>query len=492
MKRYLIGVDNGGTYIKAAIFDVKGRQLFIEKVLSPAENDGSGRSERNQTELWMNNCRCIRSLLNKSGIDPAEIAGIGFAGQGKGLYCVDKDGNDIRNAITSADIRAKQTAEQLMATEAVHGISAKVCQDIHSYQPLALLRWMKDNEPADYAAIQRIFSMKDYLNYRMTGVAASDYSSQSGSPFIDFDTGEYDREILDAVGVADKWEALPPLHNPGDICGYVTRAAHELTGLATGTPVSIGMFDVNASALAMGVLSDDIFFIITGTWSINAYASKAPVTDGSVMFNSIYFMPGYYQIEEGSPTSAGILEWAVPLLYRDECDRSDIYDRINSDVASVDPISSDVVFLPFIHGCVNSDRICGAWIGMNAASRREELIAALFEGVAFGHRYHIERLKKNCTAEMRYRLAGGVVNSSVWVQIFADVFNHPIELVQDKELGAQGVAISAGLAAGIYNDYATAAEQCIGDFGIAYPNPERARIYETKYQHFIRLLSAVS
>lgn len=491
MKRYLIGVDNGGTYIKAAIFDENGKQLFIEKTLSPAENDGSGRSERNQTALWMNNCRCIRSLLNKSSIDPEEIAGIGFAGQGKGLYCVDKDGNDIRNAITSADIRAKQTAQQLMESEAAHEISDKVCQDIHSYQPLALLRWLKDNEPDNYAAIHSVFSMKDYLNYRMTGVAASDYSSQSGAPFINFYTGKYDREILDAVGVADKWDALPPLRNPGNICGYVTRTAHELTGLAIGTPVSVGMFDVNASALAMGVLSDDVFFMITGTWSINGYVSKAPVTDGSVMFNSIYFMPGYYQIEEGSPTSAGVLEWAMPLLYRDEDGRSDIYDRINRDVASVDPASSDVIFFPFIHGCVNSDKICGAWIGMNAATRREELIAALFEGVAFGHRYHIERLEKCCNRDMRYRLAGGVVNSPVWVQIFADVLNHPIELVLDKELGTQGAAISAGLAAGIFSDYVTAAEQCIGVLGIAHPDPERAKIYEAKYQHFKKLLSIV-
>ena len=65
MKRYLLGVDNGGTYIKAALFDINGKQCYLEKLLSMADNDGYGCSERNQQMLWENNCKCIRNLLAK-------------------------------------------------------------------------------------------------------------------------------------------------------------------------------------------------------------------------------------------------------------------------------------------------------------------------------------------------------------------------------------------------------------------------------------------
>lgn len=491
MKRYLMGVDNGGTYIKAAIFDEDGRQCFLEKMLSPAQNDGNGHSERDQQQLWENNCRCIRSLIERSGIDPGQVIGVAFAGQGKGLYAVDAQGRDIRPAITSADIRAGDVVRLFQQDGTIEKLRPKICQELHPYQPLVLLRWMRDHEPENYARIRWVLSMKDFLNFRMTGVVASDYPSQSGSPFIDLQTGGYDREILEAAGVADKWEALPPLKWPGEICGFVTEEAHRHTGLAIDTPVSVGMFDVNASALAMGVLRDDVLFLITGTWSINAYVSPRPVTDGSIMFNSLYFQPGYYQVEEGSPTSAGVLEWVIPLLYPDGAGEKDIYARLNADVANVDPAASEVAFLPFVHGGLDSDAICGAWIGMNASTGRQALLAAVYEGVAFCHRWHVERLKKNCRADTRYRLAGGVVNSPVWTQIFADILNAPMEIMQDKEFGAQGAAISAGVSIGMYTDYEDAVRRCVCVDRIVQPDPSRVGVYEGKYRRFKRYMKAV-
>ena len=493
MKRYLLGVDNGGTYIKAALFDINGKQCYLEKLLSMADNDGYGRSERNQQILWENNCKCIRNLLVKSGIQAEEIAGVAFAGQGKGLYCVDKNGGSIRPAITSADVRAQTIAEQLNDDVKVRQLKLHICQDIHAYQPLAILKWMSVNESHNYQKIRWIFSMKDYLNFRMTGVAVTDYSSQSGSPFINFTSGQYDAEIFYAAGIADKISAMPPLKWPCEICGYVTRTAHEMTGLAVGTPVSVGMFDVNACALAMGVLRDDTVFMITGTWSINAYVAKRPVMNGLAMFNSLYFVPGYYQIEEGSPTSAGVLEWAIPLLYPNANDMDgNIYEWINAEISTLSYISPELFFLPFVYGTVDSNRACGAWIGLNAHTSRGEMLAALYEGVAFGHRYHVERLQKSCGSNMKYRLAGGVTNSEIWMQIFTDVLNKPIEILDTSELGALGAAISVGIAVGIYKNYKAAVQNCVSVKKVLYPDVGSARILEEKYQkfkHYVRMVS---
>jgi len=44
---------------------------------------------------------------------------------------------------------------------------------------------------------------------------------------------------------------------------------------------------------------------IAGTWSINEYISRKPVVNHSVMMNSLFCLPGYYLVEECSPTSAG-------------------------------------------------------------------------------------------------------------------------------------------------------------------------------------------
>ena len=92
MKKYLLTVDNGGTYIKGALFDREGRQIAHAKERSQPITPKSGWLEYNQNTLWEINCRIIRSLLAASGIDPAEIACVGFSAQGCGLYMVDKDG----------------------------------------------------------------------------------------------------------------------------------------------------------------------------------------------------------------------------------------------------------------------------------------------------------------------------------------------------------------------------------------------------------------
>ncbi len=490
MKRYILGIDNGGTYIKAAIFDEAGRQIVTAKVASPAQNDGKGRSERDQHRLWERNCRCIRQLMDMKVISPSEIACVAFAGQGKGLYAVDAEGGDIRPAITSADFRAKDIAQRWQDSGISDELAQKVCQSIHAYQPVAILRWLKENEAESYRKIRWIFSMKDFLNYRMTGQAATDYSSQSGSPLVNFQTCNYDETILERLDLAEMAPARPPLKWPSEICGFVTQEAHEKTGLAEGTPVAVGMFDVNACALAMGAVADNCLIIITGTWSINAYAAKAPVTDGSIMFNSVYFIPQYYLIEEGSPTSAGVLEWAIGVLYPDEAGKmgGGIYEWLDAIVQKVAPDASDVVFLPFVHGAIRSDRIGGAWMGMNASTRREELLAAVYEGVAFSHRVHVDRLRKNCGAHMRYRLAGGVVNSAVWSQMFSDVLDRPLEVMQTRELGAQGAAISAGIAAGVYADHADAVRRCVHIDRVLMPDPARTKVYAQKYALFQRCM----
>ena len=44
MKKYLLGVDNGGTYIKAAIYDKKGKRLGIARQYNEVLKPKPGRN----------------------------------------------------------------------------------------------------------------------------------------------------------------------------------------------------------------------------------------------------------------------------------------------------------------------------------------------------------------------------------------------------------------------------------------------------------------
>ena len=110
MGRYVIGVDNGGTFIKAALYDEHGRMVSLAREASRTIIPEPGRVEINLNELWAINCRCIAQVLAESG----EVECVGFAGQGKGVYAVDSNGIAFRNGITSSDNRSWQYTKQWM------------------------------------------------------------------------------------------------------------------------------------------------------------------------------------------------------------------------------------------------------------------------------------------------------------------------------------------------------------------------------------------
>ena len=112
MKKYLLGVDNGGTYIKAALYDFKGKQIGITKEYNEKIIPGIGMSEYNQDTLWQINCNCIKNVIEGTGIDPNEIACLGISGQGCGFYAIDSKGQNICNAISSSDQRAVKYVEK--------------------------------------------------------------------------------------------------------------------------------------------------------------------------------------------------------------------------------------------------------------------------------------------------------------------------------------------------------------------------------------------
>ena len=89
--RYYLGLDNGGTNTKAALFTREGEQIAVESIATAAITPAPDFVERDMDQMWDDNCKVIRGLLEKNNIDPKDIAGIGLCGHGKGLYLWGKD-----------------------------------------------------------------------------------------------------------------------------------------------------------------------------------------------------------------------------------------------------------------------------------------------------------------------------------------------------------------------------------------------------------------
>lgn len=495
--KYLMGVDNGGTFSKAAIFDENGVQIAVKSVPTTTITPKPGYTERDMDELWEVNAQAIRQAIEKSGINPQDIAGVSFSGHGKGLYMVGYDGKPSYNGIVSTDTRAWEYIEKWYSNDTHKKVYEKSCQEILACQPVSILAWFRDNHPEVLKRTQYIFHVKDYIRYMLTGEAYGEYTDSTGGNLVNLYTHAYDKELMEYFGLESIYDKLPPLKYSSDICGYITKEASLKTKLPEGIPAAAGMFDVNACGIASGLYNEEQMCMIAGTWSINEFIAKAPVTNGTVALNSMYCIPGYYLVEESSPTSAGNMEWFIRnLMSYEKAEEKDkgnsVYDLTNEWVASIKPQDSNIIFLPFLNGS-NEDALAkGTFIGMTAYHSKKHMLRAVYEGIVFSHLTHVKKLLANRDKPASIRLSGGAANSDVWVQIFADALQIPIDVIEDKEIGAQGAAIAAGIAAGLYLDYPNAIERTVKITKTIQPREEYKEVYEEKYKVYRQVIESLS
>lgn len=482
-EKLFLGLDNGGTTTKAAIFDSTGRELGSASVLTDAICRQPLFAERDMDEMWDANCRVIHAALEKAGVSPDDIAAVAVCGHGKGLYLWGRDGRPVRNGILSSDTRAYAYMRQWQQDGTEAAAFPISCQHLMAFQPVVLLAWLKDNEPESYQNIRWVFECKDYVRFRLTGRAMAERSDYSGTNLVNLHTEEYDDTLLELFGICEIRDALPPLCRATDICGTITAEAARATGLKEGTIVAGGMFDIDACALAAGVINDENICMVAGTWSINEYVRSTPVVDGSVLMNSLFCIPGTYLVEESSPTSAGNNEWFVRKMLPELCESgADPYQAISSWIEDVPPQEFVPVFLPFILASNVHPNAKGSFIGITANHTRKHLARALFEGVVFSHRWHLRRLLATRSSQPHtVRLVGGATRSPVWVQMFADVMQLPVETVAVNESGALGCAIAGAVAAGVYPDFPTAIEHMCPVSPAVMPNPGLKEVYDKKF-----------
>ena len=494
MRQFAIGLDNGGTVTKAALFDMEGREYCTASRKTPISTPKPGYTERDMEYLWECNCACVKEIMESSGIHPEEVIGLAVCGHGKGLYLWGKDNRPAYAGIVSTDNRAWSYPITWKENGVYDAWKSTLCQDIMACQQLSLLAWLKDHEPAAYENASWVFSVKDYIRFRMTGKAYSEITDISGSGLMDLKNRRIDRDMLEAFGIGEVYEKIPPLKYSSDICGGLTVEASERMGLRPGIPVAGGMFDIDACAIAANVTSEKELCTIAGTWSINEYISKTPVLDGSVAMNSFYAIPDYYLIEECSATSAGNLDWFLSNLmeYDPVPEGKNLYDLANKQVEQLKPEDSEVYFLPFLYASNAHPLGKGAFVGLTLYHHKAHMLRAVYEGVVYSHKTHIDKLLLSRERPKTIRIAGGVVNSPVWVQMFADILEFPVETVEGKELGALGCAMAAAVAAGVYKDYQEAAEHMVHIGGCIEPNPERSSVYREKYKTYCAVRDALN
>lgn len=485
-QNFWLGIDCGGTYLKAGLYDQQGREYAIHRQALATLCKHPGWAERDMHTLWQSCIDTIAALLKHAGVSGYSIKGIGISAQGKGLFLLDKHDQPLGNAMLSSDRRALNIVSDWQRDRIPELLYPHTRQTLWTGHPVSLLRWVKQHQPERYQQIGSVMMAHDYLRWCLTGVKGCEESNISESNFYNMDKGEYDPQLLSWLGIEEAFPALPPVVGSSQVCGEITADVAALTGLATGTPVVGGLFDVVSTALCAGLQDETALNAVMGTWAVTSgIANGFSPNEPHPYVYGRFVSPGQFIVHEASPTSSANLEWLTA-----QCGELSFHD-INAAVDALPKAGSDVLFLPFLYGSNAGLAMTSGFYGLQSSHHRGHLLQAVYEGVVFSHMTHLNRMRERFTAAKTLRVTGGPAHSDVWMQMLADVSGLPVELPQVEETGCLGAALAALVGTGIYTSFADAQAQLTHATRVLQPNPAVWQAYQTKYQKYQLLIEAL-
>ena len=493
MGRFVLGIDAGGTAIKAAAYGLDGEELGVAtrtlRPLTPAP----GHAERDPDLLWQAVCTVVRAVLVNAGLRAGDIEAIGVTGYGNGLYLLDAGGRPVANGVLSSDLRSTQIVEQWRSLALEDQMSALVGKPFWPGSSLLLLAWFKRHRPNLVAAATHAVPCKDYLRFKLTGAIAAEVTDQSSASLLALASRRRDPRVLSLVGLDDCARLLPGLVEPSEIAGMLSDDAAGETGLRPGIPVSAGCCDNLAVMYGTGAAGFNELVVMSGTWGLHQVLLDEAPTGGRISFVNHAAAPGQWLCIEGSPSSASSFEWFVEAFLRAGGDEqaATAYDLANKAVDATAADDPPVYFLPFLNGAFDDLRARGSLVGFSTWHGLGHAVRAVFEGVAFEHRRHLERLLAICARPERARFAGGPVRSPAWCEIFAGALQLKLEVPRGAEFAARGAAILAATACGMCSDIESAVRSMTSLSHTIEPSHRLTALLDRRFAEYNRLNAAL-
>lgn len=458
MKRYILAHDLGTSGNKATLFTTEGKLVGSVTVPYDTHYFNTNWAEQEPEDWWNAVCSSTQSLVRD--VDTREIAVIAFSGQMMGCLCVDKDGRPLRPAILYSDQRAVKECNSIL-----RHIDAKEFYKTTGHRASASysvekLMWVKDHEPQVYAKTFKMLHAKDFLNFRLTGVMATEYSDASSTNVLDLNTLRWSEKIVKITGIDG--EKLPALKASTDVIGTLTPAAAKSLGLPAGIPVVAGGGDGVCAGVGVGSVKPGMTYNYLGSSSWIATTTKEPIYDEQMRtFVWAHAVPGYVHPCGTMQTAGGAYAWLKNEICTLEktiaSDRgSNPYELINKEIEKSPPGANGIVFLPYLLGertpRWNPDAK-GAFIGLTLEHTRADVLRAVMEGITLNLSIILDIFREQIPVG-EITVIGGGAKGDVWRRIMADVYQADILKPNYlEEATSMGAAIIGGVGCGVFKDF---------------------------------------
>ncbi len=464
-----IGIDLGTSSVKMILTDEKMNIIKQVSKAYPLDFSEDGKSEQNPADWWN---AVKEGLCELTSDNTGGIAGIGVGGQMHGLVMLDENYNVIRPAILWNDARTGKQTDFLNNTIGKENLQKLTGNIAFAGFTATKILWVKENEPENFAKCAKICLPKDYINFMLTGVLATDVSDASGTLLFDVEKRRWRYEMLELCNISK--DMLPTVYESREPIG---RVKPEL-GLGGNITVCAGAGDNAAAAIGTNTVYDGQCNISLGTSGTVFVPTENYVKTDNPALHSFCHANGKYHLMGCILSAASANKWLVENIFN-----TDDYGK-NTVGLNAAEASKQIYFMPYLSGerCPHNDsHIRGAFIGLSLNTERTDLQTALFEGVSFAIKDCVSLIQNGVK---KATVCGGGTKSRLWMEILSNVLATEISVI-NNEGPALGGAILAAQAAGlnpqVKNDILYTVE----------PDEELVKIYNGKYKKFKKLYPAL-
>ena len=461
---YVGAIDQGTTGTRFMLFDERGQP--VANAYEPHEQryPAPGQVEHDPLEIWASTKAVVRRGLHSAEVAPDRLAAIGIANQRETTVVWDRaTGSPVHNAIVWQDRRTTARVDRLADAGKVGWIRDKTGLEADAYFSATKLEWLLDNaDPPAHSGVQSadlreraaagdlLFGTIDsWLIYKLTGTHVTDVTNASRTMLFNINELEWDDELLAEFAVPAAM--LPTVRPSADTAAYGHTDPDGFLGAAV--PVAGALGDQQAALFGQTCFDpgDAKNTYGTGAFYLMNTGSE-PVDSDHGLLTTVGFQqtgePVQYALEGSIFAAGAAIEWLVDIDLIADPDRT-------AELARGVDSTEGVYIVPAFTGLGaphwNGDAR-GTIVGLTRGTRREQIVRAALESIAYRTRDLAEAMVADAGVETApVRVDGGAVTNDVLCQLQADILQTEIVRPQVEETTALGAAYAAGLAVGYWD-----------------------------------------
>lgn len=494
---YFLGIDIGTYESKGTLIDAQGRVICDLTVGHGLEMPQPGWYEHDAEAVWWGDfCKLSQGLIEKSGIGPEQIGGVGISTLSACCLPVDSECHPLRKAILyGIDSRAREEIDFLNDYYGREKIIAMKGSEIHSEDVIARMLWVKNKEPEIYANTYKFCNGSTYVVAKLTGEYVVDqYLGRTCYFPIYREDGSIREDMVSPFFDIDQ---MPRCTGSTEVVGHVTKQAAQACGLMPGTPVISGTDDAAAEALSAGVLDPgDVMFMLGSSMYMICVVDK-PIAEPR-LWHSGYLRPGTQTLQGGTNNAGTLTRWLRDQFCPDLLEQADqtgqnayaLMARLGEGIPAG---SEGLIVLPYFAGertPINDPQASGMILGLTLRHTRGHVYRALLEGIGYSIAQHIRILLDHEVPLHNIMAVGGGTHNELWMQILADISGQTFRTPAVKLGASYGDALLAAVGTGAIDGF-EGLRPILKQDRAYVPDPAAHQVYQAYYEKFESLYPLV-